>query len=252
LTPTVKTPADSTVAKKLILLVDDHPIFRHGLEAFLKKHHQELTCVHADSQLAALQSIRDFPVDAAVVDVSLAGADGIQLMTQMKTELPHLAIIVLTMHDDPANVVRAFRAGAQAYVIKTDPPRELLQAMDAIAKGEIFLSSRLRRNPAFKVLYDCESMLGQLTHREAEVLAMIGKGHSTASIAKELGLSVKTVETHQAHIKEKLDFATGKEMTEFAINLVSYRGTSSSLENPAVGRETGALVRMPETPDRSA
>jgi DNA-binding NarL/FixJ family response regulator len=252
LTPTVKTPADSTVAKKLILLVDDHPIFRHGLEAFLKKHHQELTCVHADSKLAALQSIRDFPVDAAVVDVSLAGADGIQLMTQMKTELPHLAIIVLTMHDDPANVVRAFRAGAQAYVIKTDPPRELLQAMDAIAKGVIFLSSRLRRNPAFKVLYDCESMLGQLTHREAEVLAMIGKGHSTASIAKELGLSVKTVETHQAHIKEKLDFATGKEMTEFAINLVSYRGTSSSLENPAVGRETGALVRMPGTPDRSA
>jgi DNA-binding CsgD family transcriptional regulator len=77
-------------------------------------------------------------------------------------------------------------------------------------------------------------MLGQLTHREAEVLAMIGKGHSTASIAKELGLSVKTVETHQAHIKEKVDFATGKEMTEFAINLVSYRGTSCSLENPAV------------------
>jgi DNA-binding NarL/FixJ family response regulator len=71
---------------------------------------------------------------------SSAGADGIQLMTQMKTELPHLAIIVLTMHDDPANVVRAFKAGAQAYVIKTDPPRELLQAMDAIAKGVIFLA----------------------------------------------------------------------------------------------------------------
>jgi DNA-binding NarL/FixJ family response regulator len=226
LTPTVKTPADSTVAKKLILLVDDHPIFRHGLEAFLKKHHQELTCVHAGSQLAALQSIHDFPVDAAVVDLSLGGADGIQLVTQIRTELPHLAIIVLTMHDDPANVVRAFKAGAQAYVIKTDPLRDLLEALNAIAKGEIFLSSRLRRNPAFKVLYDCESMLGQLTDREAEVLAMIGKGHSTASIAKELGLSVKTVETHQAHIKEKLDFATGKEMTEFAINLVSYRGTS--------------------------
>jgi DNA-binding NarL/FixJ family response regulator len=222
----VNTPANSSVAKKLILLVDDHPIFRHGLEAFLKKHHEELTCVHADSPLAALQSIHDFPVDAAVVDVSLAGADGIQLITQIKTELPDLAIIVLTMHDDPTNVLRAFKAGAHAYVIKTDPPRELLQAMDAIAKDEIFLSSRLRRNPAFKVLYDTDSMIGQLTDREAEVLVMIGKGLSTASIAKELALSVKTVETHQAHIKEKLEFSSGKEMTEFAINLVSYRGIS--------------------------
>jgi DNA-binding NarL/FixJ family response regulator len=220
----MNTPTDSTVAKKLILLVDDHPIFRHGLEAFLKKHHEELTCVHAQSQLVALQSIHDLPVDAAIIDVSLGGADGIQLITQIRTELPRLAIIVLTMHDDPANVVRAFKAGAQAYVIKTDPPRELLEALNAIAKGEIFLSSRLRRNPAFKALYDSESMVGQLTDREAEVLVMTGNGHSTASIAKELGLSVKTVETHQAHIKEKLEFSSGKEMTEFATNLVSYQG----------------------------
>jgi DNA-binding CsgD family transcriptional regulator len=98
--------------------------------------------------------------------------------------------------------------------------------VNGIVGGDIFLSSRLRQNPAFKVLYDCESMIGQLTDREAEVLVMLGKRHSTASIANELGLSVKTVETHQAHIKEKLDFANGKEMTEFAINLVSYRGTS--------------------------
>ena len=223
----MKPPANpSSVAPKLVLLVDDHPIFRHGIEAFLKKHKQELTCVHADSPLAALQSIQDSPPEVAIVDVSLAGADGIQLITRLKAEQPDLVVIVFSMHDEAASVLRAFKAGAQAYVIKTDPPRDLIEAMNHTAAGRIFLSSRLRRNSAFKVLYDTESMIGQLTAREAEVLAMVGKGQSTASIANELGLSVKTVETHQAHIKGKLDFATGKEMTEFAINLVSYRGTS--------------------------
>jgi len=215
------------VAKKLILLVDDHPIFRHGLEAFLKKYQPESTFVHADSPSAALQSIRDSPPDVAIVDVSLAGStDGIPLITRMKAEHPRLDIIVLSMHDEPASVLRAFKAGAQAYVIKTDPPREVIEAMNNIARGEIFLSSRLRQNSAFKVLYGTESIGRELTDREAGVLNLVRNRYSTASIAKELGLSVKTVETHQAHIKEKLGFSTGKEMTDFAINLVNYRGTS--------------------------
>jgi DNA-binding NarL/FixJ family response regulator len=213
----------SSVGKKLILLVDDHPIFRLGIETFLSKQQAEFTCLHADSPGAALQAIQDSPVDVAIVDVSLAGADGIQLIARMKAKQPFLAVIVLSMHDEPANVLRAFKAGAQAYVLKTDPPRDLMEAMSNTVGDGIFLSSRLRRNAGFKMLYDGESMIGQLTDREAEVLMMVGKGHSTASIAEELELSVKTVETHQAHIKEKLGFSSGKEMTEFAVNLVSYR-----------------------------
>lgn len=213
------------VAKKLILLVDDHPIFRHGLEAFLTKHKPELTYLHADSPMAALQLIQDSSPEVAVVDVSLAGADGIQLIKRMKADQPALVVIVLSMHDDPANVLRAFKAGAQAYVIKTDPPRDLIEAMNYTAAGKFFLSSRLRQTVAVKVL-NAESMLGHLTDREAEVLVMIGEGHSTASIATVLGVSIKTIETHQAHIKEKLEFSSGKEMTEFAINLVYYRGMS--------------------------
>jgi DNA-binding NarL/FixJ family response regulator len=127
------------------------------------------------------------------------------------------------MHDEPSYVVRAFKAGAQAYVIKTDPPRELFDAINSALSGKIFLSARLRQNPIFKVLSGAESMMGQLTDREAEVLLMMGRGHSTASIAQELGLSVKTVETHQAHIKDKLGFSSGREMVQFAVNLVSYR-----------------------------
>src|ERR1700757_2565024 len=213
-------------AKPLILLVDDHPIFRHGLEAFLKRQQTEWTFAHADSPLTALEYIRDTPPDIAIVDVSLAGADGIELVTKIRAELPLLPLVVLSMHDEPSYVLRAFKAGTQAYVVKTDPPRELFDAINSVFSGKIFLSTRLRQNPIFKVLYGSDSMIGQLTDREAEALLLAGKGLRTAPIAKHLGLSVKTVETHQAHIKEKLGFSTSKEMAQFAINLVSYREMS--------------------------
>jgi DNA-binding NarL/FixJ family response regulator len=216
----------SQAAKRSILLVDDHPIFRYGLEAFLKKYQPEFVCSHADNVGAALESLRDSPPDIAIVDVSLGGDNGIELVTQMKAETPHVAVIVFSMHDEPQYVLRAFKAGAQAYVIKTDPPRELFEAITRVVSGNIFLSVRLRQNPIFRVLNAGDSMMGQLTDREAEVLLLIGKGNSTVSIAKNLGLSVKTVETHQAHIKEKLGFSTGKEMVQFALNLVSYRDMS--------------------------
>jgi DNA-binding NarL/FixJ family response regulator len=213
-------------AKRSILLVDDHEIFRYGLEAFLKKYQAGFVCFHAETPQAALELMRQSPPDIAIVDVSLAGANGIELVTKMKGELPRLSIVVLSMHDEPAYVLRAFKAGAQAYVIKTDPPRELLEAINSIVSGKIFLSVRLRQNPIFKVLYSIEPVLGQLTDREAEVLIKMGQGRSTALIAQELGLSVKTVETHQAHIKEKLGFSSGREMTQFALNLADYRDMS--------------------------
>ena len=218
-----KSPKPTSAAKKLILLIDDHPIFRQGLEAFLKRHQPDLVFMHADTPQAALQSIRDASPTIAIVDVSLAGANGIELVTRIKTDLPDLLVVVLSMHDEPSYVFRAFKAGAQAYVIKTDPPRELVDAINSIVSGKMFLSARLRQNPIFKILSGAESMMGQLTDREAEVLLMMGKGHSTAAIAQELGLSVKTVETHQAHIKDKLGFSSGREMVQFAENLVSYR-----------------------------
>jgi len=218
-----KLSKPTSLAKKLILLVDDHPIFRFGLEAFLKKQRPELVCMHADTPEAALELIRESPPEISIVDVSLAGANGIELVIRIEAQLPNLPIVVFSMHDEPSYVLRAFKAGAQAYVIKTDPPREIFDAIDNVVIGKKFLSLRLRQNPIFKVLFSAESMMGQLTDREAEVLLMMGRGHATASIAQELGLSVKTVETHQAHIKDKLGLSNAREMTQFAINLVNYR-----------------------------
>jgi two-component system invasion response regulator UvrY len=124
-----------------------------------------------DLQIGTLEAeVIEAASDVAIIDVSLGGADGIQLIARMKAVHPNLIVIVLSMHDDSANVLRAFKAGAQAYVIKTDPPRELSEAVNGNAGGDIFLSSRLRRNPVFKVLYDSESMIGQLTDRESRSL----------------------------------------------------------------------------------
>jgi DNA-binding NarL/FixJ family response regulator len=213
----------TSTAKKSILLVDDHPIFRQGLEAFLKKNQPDFVCSHADAPMAALESIRRSPPDIAIVDVSLAGANGIELVARIVAELPQISVVVLSMHDEPAYVLRALKAGAKAYVIKTDPPRELSEAITNLVSGQFFLSTRLRHNPIFKILSGAESFLGRLTDREAEVLIMIGKGQSTAAIAEELSLSIKTVETHQAHIKEKLELSSGKELARFAADLVHYR-----------------------------
>src|SRR5260370_40227775 len=122
----MKAPENPTsVAKKLILLVDDHPIFRDGIEAFLKKHQPELTCVHSDSPSAALQSIRDSPPDVVIIDVSLGGRRIIQQKTRMKAVPPSVVVIVFSMHDDSSNVLRAVKAGAQACVRNTHPPRQL-------------------------------------------------------------------------------------------------------------------------------
>lgn len=209
-----------------ILLVDDHPIFRRGIEAFLMKY-QQARCIHAAAPAEAMQSIQDQAPDIAIVDVTLAGgADGIALIETMKTELPDLVVVVLSMHDQATYILRALQAGARGYVRKTDPPRELLEAIYEGTSGRTFLSTRLRRKPIFRVLFNPEPLLGRLTDREAEVLQSIGKGNSTASIAQILGLSVKTVESYQAHIKEKLKLSNAEELVEFAVDLAFYRGMS--------------------------
>jgi DNA-binding NarL/FixJ family response regulator len=207
-----------------ILLVDDHPIFRSGIEAFLMKHRLG-NCIHAGSAVEAMQSIQDHAPEIAIVDVTLGGeGNGIALIGRMKTKLPDLVIVVLSVHDQASYVLRALNAGARGYVRKTDPPGELLEAIHEVMNGRSFLSRRLRQKPIFRVLFTPEPLLSRLTDREAEVLQSIGKGNSTASIAQILGLSVKTIETYQAHIKEKLKLSNLKELAEFAVDLAFYQG----------------------------
>lgn len=218
------TPADPA-ARKRILLVDDHPIFRHGLTALLDRQPGLFVCGQADSAPGALEQMRRLKPDLAVIDISLRGTNGIELVKLLKAELPHLPIVILSMHDESLYAVRALKAGALAYVMKADGPQPVLDAIYKALQGKLFVSSHLKELLIFKAVHgsesDSASPVDRLSDRELEILTMLGRGHPTRSIAKELNLSVKTVETHRAHIKEKLGFTDGNDMVRFAIDWVA-------------------------------
>jgi DNA-binding NarL/FixJ family response regulator len=222
-----KVAAPTEIVKKRILLVDDHPIFRHGLEDLLKKQDDLMICGHADSAPAALEKMRNLHPDLAIVDVSINGANGIELVKQMKAEVPHLAILVLSMHDESLYALRALKAGALGYVMKAEALQHVIEAVRRVLDGRIFVSPRFGEQLIFKAVHGSEngapSPVDRLSDRELEVLMMLGKGHNTKSIAKGLNLSVKTIETHRAHIKEKLGFSDASEMVRFAIDWVTHQ-----------------------------
>jgi DNA-binding NarL/FixJ family response regulator len=222
-----RAAATTEIEKKRILLVDDHPIFRHGLEDLLKKQEDLAICGHADSAPAALDGMRHLRPDLAIVDVSINGANGIELVKQMKAEMPHLAILVLSMHDESLYALRALKAGALGYVMKAEALQHVINAVRRVLEGRIFVSPRFGEKLIFKAVHgsdtDSPSPVERLSDRELEVLMMLGKGHNTKSIASELNLSVKTIETHRAHIKEKLGFTDASEMVRFAIDWVTHQ-----------------------------
>ena len=221
---------NNQAAKKKILLVDDHPIFRHGLTELLDRQVDLVVCGHADSAPTALEQMRQLKPDLAILDITLRGTDGIELVKLMKAEAPHLPILVLSMHDESLYALRALKAGALGYVMKADGVQPVLDAIYRVLQGKLFVSKRLGEKLIFKAIHtsesDSPSPVGRLSDRELEVLVMLGRGHSTRSIAKEINLSVKTVETHRAHIKEKLGFADANEMVRFAIDWVAHQELS--------------------------
>jgi DNA-binding NarL/FixJ family response regulator len=209
--------------KSRILLVDDHPIFRQGLKDLLKKQQDVLICADADSAAAALEALDRFNPDLAIVDLSLNRADGIELIKQMKARARYLMILVLSVHDDSAHVLHAFKAGAFGYVVKADSPQTIIDGVRSVMRGEAFLSPRFQKRTIFKLISGSGSSLLLLTRRELQVLTMLGEGDSTESIAKKLNLSRKTVQTHRAHIMEKLHLADSSELLSLAKEWVIYQ-----------------------------
>ncbi|HEX8295032.1 MAG TPA: response regulator transcription factor [Chthoniobacteraceae bacterium] len=209
-------------AQVRVLIVDDHALFRRGLVSLVEADPGFTVCGEVANADHALAAVREMQPDLAIVDVSLAGADGIELVKSMKEERPAMQILVLSMHEESIFALRALGAGARAYIIKQDAPENVVAALRAVTKGESFLSPRFRNQLAFKSLQAMEAGKGspvdRLTPRESDVLQHLGHGRGTREIAEALELSVKTVETHRAHIKEKLNFRSNDEMVHFAVD----------------------------------
>jgi len=195
-----------------ILLVDDHPMVRDGLRARLHTvpHFQVVgEAGHADEALAALAATTPSVV---VLDVGLKDQNGIELARALLDRQPDLRVLMFSMYDNPEYVQRALQAGARGYVLKDAPASEIVAAIDAVAAGGTFLSPavsrRLFRNQAPRPL---------LSPRESEILAAIGRGESSKQMARTLGLSVRTIETHRQNIKRKLELEGQAELIRYAV-----------------------------------
>jgi DNA-binding NarL/FixJ family response regulator len=223
--PETEMTEESENRKKRILIVDDHPIFRFGLAGLISEQSHLEVCGHADSAPIALDSMRRLKPDLVLLDLSLRGTNGIELIKLMKAEEPALPILVISMHDEAVFGLRALKAGALGYVMKAEAMNHVAEAISKVLQGKIYVSPKFGEKLIFKAVQSVEAGTGSpvdaLSDRELEVLQLLGKGHSTRSIAETLHLSVKTIETHRAHIKEKLGFPDSEDMVKFAIDWVA-------------------------------
>lgn len=208
-----------------VLIVDDHPIVRQGLAQLLNGESDFIVCGEAENARKAMAAIASLQPDLAIVDITLQGTNGIELIKNIVAQWPELPILVLSMHDESLYAERALRAGAKGYVMKQEATEKLTGALRRILNGQIYVSERLADKMMRKAI-DGKSMADSspvaiLSDRELEVLQLIGQGHGTRQIAEDLSLSVKTIESHRAHIKEKLNFKTAPEMVRFAVQWVN-------------------------------
>lgn len=222
-------PASKSV-KRRILLVDDHPVFRFGLGQVLNAEQDLEVCGEAASAPEALDAVRKLAPDLVLTDVSLDGANGIELIKQIRSENPKVPILVISMHDESLYALRALRAGAQGYLMKREALAGVIPATRAVLAGKIHVSSALNEQILFQLARGIDSTadspVARLTDRELEILQLVGLGRGTRQIAEELHLSPKTVETHRLHMREKLGLKTSQELVRFAVEWAA-RGSNS-------------------------
>ena len=216
-----KTQITYQTKKCRVLLVDDHPIVRQGLALLIDREPDLSVCGEADGAHSAFHAIETLRPDLMVLDISLSGPDGLDVLKEIRIKTASLPILILSMHDESIYAERAMRAGANGYIMKQEATERVLVAIRRIMQGDVYLSDRLTNTMLQQYVRGAstakKSPLVNLTDRELEVFRLIGEGHGTRQIADELHLSVKTIESYQAHIKEKLALRNARELVQHAI-----------------------------------
>jgi len=205
--------------KARVLVVDDHPLLRGGLVQLIAGTPDLLLCGEADSVGATILAVDDDPPpDLVILDLMLGHADGLELIKQLRMLRPGLLILVISMHDELIYAERALRAGASGYIMKKETSEQMLAAVRAVLREEIYLSGRMRVLLSQKGLATepCRFLVPQadppLSDRELHVFRLIGAGLATKQIAAELRLSIKTIETYRENLKMKLRLANAPEL----------------------------------------
>jgi DNA-binding NarL/FixJ family response regulator len=224
---TVEKNAGLGRKKHRVLLVDDHPLVRRGLADLLGREPDLEICGQAADVSEALQEVDRAPPDLIVIDLTLKGGHGIDLIEKIRARDEQIKMLVSSMHDEMLFAERVLRAGAMGYVTKQESPETLLGAIRQVLRGEVYLSSRMTSRLLHRVAAGAppqESPIQSLSNRELEVFEMIGQGLTTLQIARRLELSPKTIETHREKLKQKLNLKNSAELNRRAVQWVLDRG----------------------------
>jgi DNA-binding NarL/FixJ family response regulator len=218
------------MSKKRIFIVDDHPIMRQGLAQLINLESDLEVVGDAPDAKSALTAIMEVKPDLVIVDISLPGKNGLELIKDLKASCDGILMLVHSMHDESLYVERVLRAGAHGYIMKHEGGKKFLDAMRRVIKGEIYVSQEMSgkileifsgRRPS------STDPVEALSDRQFEIFQMIGQGKGTRSIAENLNVSVKTIDAHRAHIKEKLGLKSGNELVRFAVRWVENQASNS-------------------------
>ncbi len=210
-----------------VFLVDDHPLVREWLSALLRQQPDLVLAGEADNAPAALAAMLSDPPDVAIVDLTLKGSSGLDLIKDLTEHLPGTQAIVLSMHDEVFYAERALRAGARGYVTKQEATERILEAIRTVQAGRIFASPTLLAQLTERMVGRATTPAGgveTLSDRELEVFRRLGRGETTRQIADQLSLSIKTVQVYCARIKEKLHLNTGAELVREAVRWTEQQG----------------------------
>ena len=222
--PTKTPAAPRKNGKARVLLIDDHAILRQGLAQLINQEPDLTVCGEAEEAPKAFEAVGTLKPDVAVVDISLKGGNGLELIKNIKASHPNLPILVLSMHDESLYAERALRAGSLGYIMKEEAAESVLVGIRKVLKGEVVLSDKMQVRLLHRLvsgsLKQGSSPIDTLSDRELEVFRMIGEGRSTRQIAEELHLSVRTVEAYREYIKDKLNLKNATELVQHAFQWV--------------------------------
>jgi len=205
-----------------ILIVDDHPLVRTGLAQLIGDCPDLEVCGEAGDMAEALDQVDALHPDLAIIDLSLAGGSGLDLIERVKSRNPDMRMLVASMHDETLYAERVLAAGARGYINKQEAQERIILAIRRVLGGKVYLSERMTER-MLSGMVDASGDkrdIDSLSNRELQVFELIGQGVPTGRIAEQLNLSTKTIETHQAHIKKKLGLDSAHELTQRAIRWV--------------------------------
>jgi DNA-binding NarL/FixJ family response regulator len=216
--------SNSSVApprKRRIFLVDDHPLVREGLANLINEQNDLVVCGEAEDSAGAITGIGKTRPDVALVDISLKNESGLELVKNLETQFPLVALIVLSMHDEALYAERALRAGARGYVMKRESTKSVLASIRRVLEGGVYVSERVVNSMARRFSSSSKgaesSPVERLSDRELEIFRLLGQGRTTAQIAEDLHLSLKTVQAYCARAKEKFGVSSLGELLRAAI-----------------------------------